>query len=93
MDPRRKGYRGEKEWERFLREKGYPSYRIPLSGAVFPWKGDVDSDIKGVKVLWDVKRRRKMPKWIRKEALAVREDGGEWYIVMKAELFFSLLGA
>ena len=95
-DPRRKGARGEREWAAYLRGLGLEARRVPLSGAAPGYGGDVESAVPGLgRVLWQVKRRRRLPGWLSLEgvdAVALREDRGGWYVLLPAELWARMLG-
>jgi Holliday junction resolvase len=95
-DPRRKGARGEREWAAYLRGLGLEARRVPLSGAAPGYGGDVESYLPdGGRVLWQVKRRGRLPGWLSLEevdAVALREDRGGWYVLMPAELWARLVG-
>lgn len=93
--PRQKGYRGEAEWCKLLTDAGIPTKRHFMSGMFV--KGDCtttppcmpETPLKG-----QVKRKKKAPDWLELEGhdyVAVREDRGEWFVIMGAGLFRDLL--
>lgn len=90
---RTKGYLGEREIVHLLEELGVHAKRVPLSGATSFQKDDVILE-DGSTI--EVKRRKKIPA-ILKEMLvsadygAIREDRGEWLIVMGLKEFAKLL--
>jgi hypothetical protein len=66
--------------------------RVPLSGAVEGYPGDV----KALGLVWEVKGRRGGFKLLYdflkgKDALAVRQDRHEWLVVMPVDTFLNLL--
>jgi hypothetical protein len=92
---RQRGYRGEAEWCKLLTDGGIPTKRHFMSG-MFE-SGDCttvppcmpDNKLKG-----QVKRKKEIPAWLELDAhdyTAVREDRGEWYVVIRASLFRDLL--
>jgi hypothetical protein len=50
-----KGNAAEREFSNMLTEAGIESRRIPMSGAIAGWKGDIES--KGVPIAWEVKNQ------------------------------------
>jgi len=94
-NPRRKGSAGEREWAALLRELGIDARRVPLSGAAPGWGGDVVSVLPGVgRVVWQVKRRKALPTWMgvdKADAVALRADRGEWYVLLPPALWRALL--
>lgn len=92
---RQRGYRGEHEWVKYLNDNGVPTERHFMSGMYLP--GDCTTTppcmpqrpLKG-----QVKRKKKCPDWLELDAhdyVAVREDRGDWYIIIRASLFRDLL--
>jgi hypothetical protein len=91
---RRRGYEGEREWCKFLSDHGVKTERHFMSGMFV--KGDctttpncMDGTLKG-----QVKRKKKAPDWLELEGhdyVAVREDRGEWFVVIRGSLFRDLL--
>lgn len=80
---KRKGSSAEREFASII-----GGTRIPLSGAVSGFKGDV----KGLGLTWEVKRRReaysRIYGWLEGEgidALAIRADRKPWLVVMEVE--------
>jgi len=94
-NPRKKGSAGEREWASLLRELGIDARRVPLSGAAPGWAGDVVSVIHGVgKVVWQVKRRKALPAWLGADgvdAVALRADRGQWYVLLPLSLWKVML--
>jgi hypothetical protein len=88
---RNKGRRGELEWAKYV-----GGDRVNDEGLPGP---DVESKPLGIfppLALWDSKRPGKLPKWLSEEwmqkalndgcdAVAFREDGGKWWVLMPAE--------
>lgn len=90
-----KGYRGEKEIEKLLKEVGLSAKRVPLSGAVEGFWGDVLIKIKEEELRAEVKRRRVGLKalydWLGgKDILFVREDRKDWLVILRLEDFLRL---
>jgi hypothetical protein len=92
---RRRGYEAEREWCNQMSDNGVPTKRHFMSG-MFE-KGDCtttppcmpDNKLKG-----QVKRKKAIPDWLELEEhdyTAVREDRGEWFVVIRASLFRDLL--
>ena len=89
---RNKGYRGEYNLVRKLREAGLEAERVPLSGATDFKKGDIvveglTGEVKlrknGFKMLYD---------WLEgNDFLAVKADRKEYLVVISLELFIKLL--
>ena len=89
---RNKGYRGEYNLVRKLREAGLEVERVPLSGATNFKKGDIvvedlTGEVKlrknGFKMLYD---------WLEgNDFLAVKADRKEYLVVIPLELFIKLL--
>lgn len=80
---KRKGSSAEREFASII-----GGTRIPLSGAVRGFEGDV----KGLGMVWEVKRRRddfrRIYGWLEGEgidALAIRADRKPWLVVMEVE--------
>lgn len=80
---KRKGSSAEREFAKLIGGR-----RIPLSGSVSGFKGDV----KGLGLTWEVKRRReafsRIYGWLEGEgidALAIRADRKPWLVVMEVE--------
>jgi hypothetical protein len=92
---RNRGYRGEADWCKYLTDRGVPTKRHFMSGMYEG--GDCtttppcmpDNKLKG-----QVKRKKEIPAWLeldQHDYTAVREDRGEWYVVIRASLFRDLL--
>jgi hypothetical protein len=88
---RDKGYRGEHEWVQELLGMGIQAWRVPLSGAVRGFEGDVVAKLSMGDVTWSVKRRKKLPKWLKELPAAIREDYGDWIILLPLDLFRALV--
>lgn len=92
---RRKGKRGELEVVRWLRDLGVEARRVPLSGAAPGYPGDVVAKVPGVgRLILQVKRRRSLPGWLGLDGadlVVLREDRGQWLVLMGAGLFQALL--
>ena len=87
---KRKGSSAEREFAKLIGGR-----RIPLSGSVSGFKGDV----KGLGLTWEVKRRReafsRIYGWLEGEgidALAIRADRKPWLVVMEVDTLLKLLG-
>lgn len=89
---RRKGINAERELVHLLEDLGMKAHRVPLSGAMANYKDDIVLEDEST---IEVKRRKKIPKLL-KEMLesadygAIREDRGEWLVVMRVEEFAEL---
>ena len=86
---RTKGYLGEREIVNLLNELGVKAKRVPLSGATDFQKDDVLLEDGGT---IEVKRRKRVPAIVREMLVsadygAVREDRGEWLVVMSLKEF------
>jgi len=91
-----KGYGGEKEVERKLKEAGLEAKRVPLSGAVEGFWGDVVFNVDGREMTGEVKRRKagfsKLYQWLaRKDILFLREDREDWLVVLRMEDWLELV--
>ena len=98
--PKRKGSNFERECVNDAKRYYLRCERVPLSGAGTE-KGDIklvtghDRILKG-----ECKRRRLLPTWFSKyfggsgedhiDFIAVREDRGDTYIIIRSQLFFEL---
>ena len=86
---KQKGNRGERELVELLRAHGIEAKRVPLSGAVEGFKGDVlVSNGDGTEQTWEVKRRgqgfQRIEGWLEgADVLAFRRDRGEWFICQR----------
>ena len=87
-----KGYRGEAEIVKKLQDRGVNCIRVPMSGSIWSWKGDIDflNGIKG-----EVKRRKKINRLfydMLEEATYgfIRGDNKPWLVVMELEDFVEL---
>ena len=92
---RQRGYRGEAEWCKKLTEAGCPTKRHFMSG-MFE-KGDCTSEPPALpdKLKGQIKRKKEIPAWLELDGhdyTAVREDRGEWFVVMRLPLFIKLCG-
>jgi hypothetical protein len=92
---RQRGYRGEAEWCKLLSDNGVPTERHFMSGMF------VDGDCTTTppcmplnKLKGQVKRKKAIPAWLELEKhdyTAIRENRGEWFVVIRASLFRDLL--
>lgn len=94
INSRRKGYRIEHLLEQKLRERGFKAYRVPLSGAVEGFQGDVVCE--GLKI--QVKGRNNGFNTLYKflegfDILAVKKDREDFLFVVPFDLFSQLLSA
>lgn len=94
INSRRKGYRVEHLLEQKLREKGFKAYRVPLSGAVEGFPGDIICE--GLKI--QVKCRgdgfNSIYKYLEGfDLLAIKKDRADFLFVIPLELFSELLRA
>jgi Holliday junction resolvase len=89
---RTKGINAERELVHLLEDLGVQAHRVPLSGAMANYKDDIiladESSI-------EVKRRKKMPAILNEMLIsadygAIREDRGEWLVVMRVKEFAHL---
>lgn len=87
---KRKGSDAEREFAKLIGGR-----RIPLSGAVDGFKGDVQ----GLGLTWEVKRRgegfNRIYGWLEGDgidALAIRADRKPWLVVMEVDTLLRLLG-
>ena len=91
---KRKGYRGEAEIVRLLRQHGVDAKRVPLSGSAKHFQpGDVV--IEGY-LTAEVKRRKngfkQLYEWLENRNLVfLRADRRPWLVVMDFELFLQLM--
>lgn len=93
--PKRKGKRGEREVVRRLRDAGIRAKRIPLSGSMDGYPGDVAVELGGHELVGEVKRRRdgfrELYRWLEdRDLLFCRADRRGWLVVMPLEVFISL---
>jgi hypothetical protein len=96
---RRKGVRGEREAVAWLDKAGVYAQRVPLSGAAQGYEGDLVVVLPprwgAREVKLEVKRRRALPRWLRPPDWAwgvmLREDRGEWLLLLRARDFVDLL--
>ena len=84
-----KGSAAEREFARLIGGE-----RVPLSGAVEGYPGDV----KGLGLTWEVKQRRngagwkQLAEWLKgKDALALHQPYRGWLVVLPLETFLNLL--
>jgi len=95
--PKRKGSAGERELVNILKEAGIEAQRVPLSGSVDGYSGDVYLPELNKRV--EVKRRKNGLKtvydWLAQNSdvsyLAFRIDRQPWIVAMSLEEFISLL--
>lgn len=89
---RQKGNRGEREVVELMRAIDSEAKRVPFSGAVKGYPGDVELPNKGWLV--EVKRRNHgfqlIENWIKDvDLVAFRRDRGEWMVAMRLEDFIN----
>lgn len=86
---RDKGSRTEREFAKLI-----GGQRVPLSGAMTGYKGDVI----GLGMTWECKARKDgfktLYKWLdgENDALAVKADRKEWLVVMPLDQFKKMVG-
>ena len=92
---KRKGYLGEAEIVKKLQDRGVNCMRVPMSGAIWSWKGDIDffNGIKG-----EVKRRKRINKLFYEMLLNahfgfIRADNEDWLVVMGLDEFAEMYKA
>lgn len=90
---RAKGIRGERELVRRLRACGFEAQRVPLSGSVQGYPGDISCPVLPGPV--EVKVGGKVPytcyRWLmNRRTLVMRRDRAEWLVVMRLEDFLAL---
>lgn len=89
---RTKGINAERELVHLLEDLGVKSHRVPLSGAMANYKDDI---VLGDESTIEVKRRKKIPAILNEMLVsadygAIREDRGEWLVVMRVKEFAHL---
>lgn len=93
---RRKGTDGERELVHYLNDRGIGSRRVPLSGAVDGYEGDVVAWLAASERRIEVKRRRGFASiyaWLSDNyALVFRGDRSEWVITMRLDDFIEAIG-
>ena len=92
----RKGKRAEREVARLLRDAGIPARRVPLSGSVEGFLGDVVIELGDRELVGEVKRRRdgfkELYRWLEgRDLLFCRADRRGWVVVMPVEIFIELV--
>lgn len=94
-----KGDRDERQIVDDARAAGIAAVRVPLSGAVEGWKGDVIlTDARGRKWLGEAKVRaagfKQIYDWLREyvDFLSIRADRRERLVVMRWQTFLRLIG-
>lgn len=93
-----KGSGFEREIVLILREAGVEADRVPLSGAVMAFPGDVKLNLRGERVTAECKRRKSGFKthyrWLgNNKVLFLRDDHCEALVLMRAKDFAKLVGA
>lgn len=102
-----KGTRGERELQRYLDSRGIEAKRIPLSGAVRGFEGDlaVEFDVFPMSLdeqkltgKWEIKRMaqgfKKIYGWLKdNKVVAFRGDRQEWLVTMKLDDLLDTVGA
>lgn len=91
MQNKIKGNSGEREVVGLAKGKGLNAMRIPLSGA-----GAIKGDVIIENMVFGVKRWKRFNKKIVRDVESfngcfVREDRGQWLVVLSAECFLDLL--
>lgn len=89
---RTKGINAERELVHLLEDLGIKAHRVPLSGAMANYKDDI---VLGDESTIEVKRRKKIPAILNEMLVsadygAIREDRGEWLVVMRVKEFATL---
>ena len=87
---REKGKRGERELVRILREEGIEARRVPLSGSVEGYEGDILVELGDRELVAEVKRRKdgfkSLYRWLEgRDLMFIRSDRHEWLVVMRLE--------
>jgi hypothetical protein len=95
---KQKGNGFEREIVDLLRVAGIKADRVPLSGAVAAFPGDVRFDLRGEQTTAECKRRKRGYKTMyghlgNNRVLFVRDDHCEALAVMRAEDFAKLVGS
>lgn len=94
MNSKRKGYLGEHNLEKVLKEKGIQAIRIPLSGADKFQKGDIY--IKDIGLVCEVKTRKKLNSIFyevlqKNDVGFFKENYKDYFVVMKLDYFVNLI--
>ena len=89
---RRKGYRGEYNLVRKLKEHGLSAERVPLSGSTSFAKGDVVVEGLVGEVKWRKDGFKQIYKWLEgRDLLFLKADRKPYLVVMKLDEFMKLL--
>ena len=93
---KRKGAGFEREVVAFLQEQGIAALKIPLSGAVSGFEGDITCPVRGLDKKLECKRRARafgtLYGWMRDNyALVIRDDKTEPLVVMRLKDFAGLI--
>ncbi len=94
--PRRKGDRLEREVVKLLQAAGVPAKRVPLSGSMAGYPGDVVANMAGRELCLEVKARRDfktLHAWLEhRDALILKADRKEALVVLRLADFLKVLG-
>ncbi len=94
--PRRKGDRLEREVVKLLQAAGVPARRVPLSGSMAGYPGDVVVTVAGRDHVLECKARKSLPlyTWLmNRDALILKADRKEPLMVLRLSDFLKALGA
>ena len=95
---RAKGYRGEAGVVNAAKEQGLDSWRVPLSGAMAKYKGDVvimdgEDTHRVIEVKWRANGFKQIYEWKGdNDALVIKADGKERIYCFSENLALELLG-
>ncbi len=94
--PRQKGDRLEREVVKLLQAAGVPARRVPLSGSMAGYPGDVLATMAGRELCLEVKARRDfktLHAWLeRRDAVILKADRKEPLMVLRLADFLKALG-
>jgi Holliday junction resolvase len=94
--PRQKGDRAERDLVKRLQAAGLPARRVPLSGSVKGYPGDVSATVGGREVTLEVKSRKNfatLHAWLdERDALVLKADRSEPLLVVRLNTLLELLG-
>jgi Holliday junction resolvase len=95
--PRQKGDRLEREVVKLLQAAGVPARRVPLSGSIAGYPGDVVVTVAGRDHVLECKSRRDFATlyaWLeRRDAVILKADRKEPLMVLRLSDFLKALGA
>jgi hypothetical protein len=90
---RTKGRGGELEVKKLFEAAGWPSRLLYGQEEEGGEKGDLENPAG----YWEIKRRHRIPLWLKPKekvrGVLVREDHGEWLVVVRMENYIELLQA